>query len=171
MALAAARSFSSPLTTPNATEFAYDSLKEAFPDVDPGLKPFGTVGLFQIRQPKMVSKGGILLPADSQSTEHYNTQVAKVIALGPLCFKSRGEDGLVEWEEGPWFKIGDYVRVPRYGGDRFTVAFERKDMVGQPGRQESVTTKVEAVFSLFKVSNVLGLLDVTNALTLKAYID
>jgi co-chaperonin GroES (HSP10) len=181
MSSAVVRNFSSPLTSPNATEFAYESLKDAFPEVDPGLKPFGTVGVFQIRQPKTKTAGGIIIDPGSQSTEHYNTQIAKVIALGPLCFKTRSSEEsrlgsretLIDWAEGPWFKIGDFVRVPRYGGDRFAVVHERKEMVLNPesGRMEPDTVKEDVIFALFKVSNILGLVDDKNALKIKAYLD
>ena len=98
---------------------AYGSLAEAFPDVPAGLKPFGDKVLVQIRTPMVRTKGGIeLIPAD-RDTEQWNTQVAKVISLGPVAFKNR--DTLQPWPEGEWVKPGVYVRCPKYGGDRWEV--------------------------------------------------
>jgi len=98
------------------------TLDEAFPSVDPGVRPLGARILVQIKTTKKTSKGGILLVEDSKETEKWNTQVAKVIQLGPLAFCNRttGEP----WTEGMWAKPGDFVRVPRWGGDRFEVAVE-----------------------------------------------
>lgn len=173
----------SPLTTPNYTEFDYTSLEEAFPAVDPGVKPFGFMGIFQIRHPKRVTKGGILLVGETEKTEHYNTQVAKVISLGPLAFKSVKEvptplgalpidgrstvDVLVDWPEGHWFKPGDYVRVPKYGGDRFWVPFEQR--FHDPGTDETYSSKDQVIFAFFQVKNILGL--IADPLSVMAYLD
>jgi hypothetical protein len=45
--------------------------------------------------------------------------VAKVIDIGPLAFRHR--DTMQGWPEGSWVEIGDYVRVPKWGGDRWEV--------------------------------------------------
>jgi len=45
--------------------------------------------------------------------------VAKVIAIGPLAFKKR--DTMEPWPEGSWCEVGDYLRVPKWGGDRWEV--------------------------------------------------
>lgn len=103
----------------NKIEFGYESLDEAFPAADPGVAPFGSRVLVQIRTPKKKTKGGIILTSDVRETEHYNTQVAKVIAVGSLAFKNRST--MQPWPEGSWCAVGDYVRVPRYGGDRWSV--------------------------------------------------
>ena len=95
------------------------SLSEAFPAVDPGLLPLGSRILVQIRSPKTRSAGGIILTADTRATEHDNSQVARIVALGPLAFKNRNT--LEPWPEGAWCVAGDFVRVSKYGGDRFEV--------------------------------------------------
>lgn len=153
----------SPVTDNNTIEYDYRSLDDAFPKIDPGIKPFGTVALFQIRRAKGVTKGGILLIEAAQSTEYYNTQIAKCISIGALCFKiSRSvedqvtgdlSEQLFDYAEGPWFKPGDFVRVPKYGGDRFAVPHRFKIDVGG----ESETCHEDIIFALFKASNVLGL--------------
>jgi co-chaperonin GroES (HSP10) len=103
----------------NKIEFGYENLDEAFPAADPGVAPFGSRVLVQIRTPKKKTKGGIILTSDVRETEHYNTQVAKVIAVGSLAFKNRNT--MEPWPEGSWCAVGEYVRVPRYGGDRWSV--------------------------------------------------
>ena len=103
----------------NKISFAYENLDEAFPACDPGVVPFGSRVIVQIRTPKKKTAGGIILTGEARETEHYNTQVAKVLAVGSLAFKNRNT--LETWPEGSWCSPGDFVRVPRYGGDRWTV--------------------------------------------------
>lgn len=92
-------------------------LEEAFPVADPGVKPLGSRVLVQIRTPETKSKGGIILSSADQDTQMWNTTVAKVLAVGPLAFKNRNTQE--SWPEGDWCAPGEYVRVPRYGGDRW----------------------------------------------------
>jgi co-chaperonin GroES (HSP10) len=94
-------------------------MKEAFPATEAGIKPFGSRVLVQIRTPKKTSAGGIILNTDTQDTEKWNTQVGKVIALGPLAFKNRNT--MESWPEGAWCTEGEFVRVAKYGGDRWEV--------------------------------------------------
>lgn len=103
----------------NKISFGYSGLDEAFPECDPQVIPLGSRILLQVRTPKKKTAGGIILTSDVRETEHYNTQVAKVISVGPLAFHSRatGEP----WPEGAWAQIGEFVRVPRYGGDRWSM--------------------------------------------------
>jgi co-chaperonin GroES (HSP10) len=96
---------------------AYDSLEAAFPLADPALVPFGSDVIVQIRTPKLQTAGGVLLAEETRETDQWNTQVAKVIALGPVAFCDR--ETLKPWPEGAWAKPGDYVRVPKYGGDKW----------------------------------------------------
>lgn len=96
-----------------------DTMERAFPVCDCQHKAFGNSVIVQIRTPRSKSDGGIALPQESRETEKWNTQVGKVISIGPLSFKDR--DTLKPWPEGPWFKEGDFVRVPKYGGDRWEV--------------------------------------------------
>ena len=39
--------------------------------------------------------------------------------MGPSTFKRR--DTLEPWPEGAWCAVGDFVRAPMYGGDRWEV--------------------------------------------------
>jgi co-chaperonin GroES (HSP10) len=106
----------------NKVEFQYEGEADAFPVVDPGIQPFGSRVLIQIRRAKSKTKGGIILAGETRDTEMWNTQVAKVIAMGPLAFHNRNT--MEPWPEGNWVNIGDYVRAPKYGGDRWSVRIE-----------------------------------------------
>ncbi len=93
------------------------TLESAFPDINPGIAPFGSRVLVQIRVAKSRSKGGIELVTETREAVQYTTQVAKVRALGPVAFKNRTT--LQAWPEGEWCQVGEFVRVPKYGGDRW----------------------------------------------------
>lgn len=103
----------------NKIEFDYADIDEAFPPCDPGVAPLGSRVIVQIRTPKAKTKGGIVLVQESREIEHYNTQIAKVLAVGAVAFKNRNT--MEDWPEGAWCGPGDFVRVPRYGGDRWSV--------------------------------------------------
>jgi len=98
---------------------SYDSLEDAFPEVDPGIIPFGSRVMVQVRRAKSQTSGGIYIPEEARKTEASNTQVSKVALVGPLAFKNRNT--MEMWPEGAWCKPGDFVRTPKYGGDRWTV--------------------------------------------------
>jgi co-chaperonin GroES (HSP10) len=106
----------------NKVSFDYADINEAFPAIDPGVKPFGSRILCQIRLAKKKTKGGIILTGDTKDTETWNTQVAMVVAVGDLAFKNRNTQE--PWPEGAWAKPGDFVRVPKYGGDKWTVKID-----------------------------------------------
>lgn len=97
----------------------HKSVEAMFPEVDIGFRPFGHRVVVQIRRVVAKTKSGIILSAGTKDEEIYNGQVAKLVAVGPLAFKKRttGE----EWPEGIWASVGDFVKVPRWGGDRWTV--------------------------------------------------
>ncbi len=120
--------------------YAYSGINEAFPKADPGVKPYGSRVLVQIRTPKSKSAGGIILHQETRETDLWNTQVAKVLALGPVAFHNR--DTLQQWPEGAWCQPGQFVRVPKYGGDRFYA-----DVPGQVER---------AMFVLFNDLDIIG---------------
>ena len=95
-------------------------LREAFPAVDPGAKPLGARVLVQLRRTKKtVTASGIVLVSETRETEKWQNMVAKVIEIGPLAFKKR--DSMEPWPEGSWCEVGDYLRVPKWGGDRWEV--------------------------------------------------
>ena len=95
----------------------------AFPSVDPGAKPLGGRILVQLRRTKKAAtNSGIILVEETREAEKWNNMVAKVIAVGPLAFRHR--DTMQEWPEGSWCKPGDFLRVPKWGGDRWEVPVE-----------------------------------------------
>lgn len=102
------------------------TLDQAFPKVDPNLEPSGSRILVQMKVAKKRTKGGIEIVGETQETITWNNQVGKVVALGPLCFKD--SKTLQPWPEGAWCKLGDFIRVPKHGIERY----ERKI----PGRSE-----------------------------------
>jgi co-chaperonin GroES (HSP10) len=129
-----------PARAETRSTFDYASLEEAFPSVDPEIAPYGSRVLVQIRTPKTKTSGGIVLPQETRDTEQWNTQVAKVISLGPVAFRNR--ETLELWPEGEWCRVGEYVRVPKYGGDRWQVPV--------PGQNE------QALFVFFNDLNMIG---------------
>ncbi len=157
------------LAYPNMTEFDY-TMEEAFPDVDPGQRPMGSNVMVLIRRPKSKSKGGIRLPEDVRSTEYYNTQVGKVIALGPLCFKNR--DTMKTWPEGAWCDVGDFVYVPKFGGVRFAIKhpFKDEELNRSTGKLETKTVDEDVMFVYFKDTSLIGFIT-GDPLKVKAFLD
>jgi len=128
----------------------------AFPSVDPGAKPLGGRILVQLRRTKKKTSGsGIILVEETKETEKWQNMVAKVIHVGPLAFKHR--DSMQSWPEGSWCEPGDFIRVPKWGGDRWEV-----DVPGQPDEDP-------ALFAVFNdhemIAKVTG-----DPLTMRAYL-
>lgn len=108
---------------------ASGTLEEAFPDVDPNHEPFGSLVLLQVRVAKS-STGNkfrdvhgqekeILLSEETRANIQANTQVAKVISHGPLAYCNRNTGQ--PWPEKAWAHPGEYVRIPKFGGERWEV--------------------------------------------------
>ena len=103
----------------------------AFPSVDPGAKPLGGRILVQLRRTKKkATSAGIILVEETKETEKWNNMVAKVIEIGPLAFRHR--DTMQPWPEGAWCEVGDYLRVPKWGGDRWEVKVPGDDDLEDP---------------------------------------
>jgi len=97
--------------TPDPVELAW-----AFPDVQPGQRPFGGRVIVQLRRIKKKA-GRIIIVDETKENEKWNNMIGKIVAIGPLAFKNR--DTMQPWAEGAWAQIGDFVRVPKWGGDRW----------------------------------------------------
>lgn len=138
----------------NQVTFAYSDIDEAFPSVDPNFVPFGSRVLVQIRSAKRKTAGGIILTQDARDTEQWNTQVAKVISVGSLAFKNRNTQE--PWPEGSWASPGDFVRTPKYGGDKWTV-------------KHGPNNEDEVLFVLFNDLDLLGAVP-GDPLTVKAFV-
>lgn len=103
----------------------------AFPSVEPGAKPLGGRILVQLRRTKKkTTSAGIILVEETKEAEKWNNMVAKVIEIGPLAFKNR--DTMQSWPEGSWCSVGDYIRVPKWGGDRWEVKVPGEDNLEDP---------------------------------------
>jgi len=103
----------------------------AFPVVDPGARPLGGRILVQLRRTKKkATSAGIILIEETKETEKWNNMVAKVLIVGPLAFKNR--DTMASWPEGSWCEVGDYIRVPKWGGDRWEVKVPNEDVFEDP---------------------------------------
>lgn len=103
----------------------------AFPSVEPGAKPLGGRILVQLRRTKKkTTSAGIILVEETKEAEKWNNMVAKVIEIGPLAFKNR--DTMQGWPEGSWCEVGDYIRVPKWGGDRWEVKVPGEDTLEDP---------------------------------------
>jgi co-chaperonin GroES (HSP10) len=117
------------MTEPVASQDA--EMAWAFPSVDPGAQPLGGRVLVQLRRSrKKTTKAGIVLVEETKETEKWNTQVAKVILIGPLAFRHR--DSMNPWPEGSWCAVGDFIRVPKWGGDRWEVRVPGENHMEDP---------------------------------------
>lgn len=126
-----------------SNDIVEQTLAEAFPAVDPLMLPYGARVLIQIRAVKeKVTSAGIVIPEETKEAEKWNTMIGKIIAIGPLAFKKR--DTMEPWPEGAWAQIGDFVRVPKWGGDRWEVDFEQDGLKGR------------ALFTFFNDHELIG---------------
>lgn len=139
----------------NAVSFRYTSLDQAFPPVDPEHIPLGSLVLVQVRHALSESAGGIIIDTETRKTERDNTQVAKVISYGPIAFCNRNTGA--PWPEGAWCQPGDFVRIPKYQGERWSVNVKLAD-----GKDEAVE------FALFK--DIALLAKITNPLSIRSYL-
>jgi co-chaperonin GroES (HSP10) len=144
------------LPSNNNLGFQYEDEADAFPAVDAGCEPLGNLVLVQIRQPMLRTSGGLVIDSETRKTEFDNTQVAKVIAVGPLAFRSR-ETGQL-WPEGAWCQVGDYVRVPKYQGDRMSVPYTRVDFEidDYTGKRRQSEVIDHTILVLFKDLALMG---------------
>ena len=102
-----------------------NNLDWAFPKVDPGAEPLGARILVQLRRSKKKTESGLWLVEATKETEKWQNMVGKVITIGPLAFKNR--ETMASWPEGSWCQVGDYVRVPKWGGDRWDIEVPGED--------------------------------------------
>lgn len=141
-------------------QLAHSSLLQAFPVVDPGVDPCGSRVLVQFRRSMNKTRGGVIIIDDTMQTEKWNTQVAKVISMGDLAYCNR-ETG-AKWPEGNWVEVGEFARVPKYGGDRWEV-----DVPPLPG--EKPEDCQPALFVIFNDRDIIGRVT-GDPLKLKAFV-
>lgn len=134
------------------------TLQEAFPKASHGWDPLGDRVLVQLRTPKLKTASGILLTAESKDQEKWMTSIGKIVALGPLAFRDRTTRK--PWPEGIWAEVGDFIRCPKFGGDRWEVPLGREwdlDLVAR--------------FSVFRDTEIIAKLkDGENPLRFKDYL-
>lgn len=88
----------------------------AINDPDPDLSKFKITGHQLLVRPLHVegkTKGGLLLASKTQHDISYLMNVCKVLALGPRAYVQD-----IFEDTGPWCKAGDYVLIPRLGGQK-----------------------------------------------------
>lgn len=107
-------------------DVSHHELDDLFPAIDLDFEPFGHRVVVQVRRAVQKTASGIILSTGALEEEAYNGQVARLVAVGPLAFKKRSDGE--PWPEGVWAVPGDYVKVPRWGGDRWSV--DMKDGLG-----------------------------------------
>lgn len=152
------------LTGANNIDYHWATLDEAFPDVEPEMRPFGVNVIVQIRHPPPKTAIGMIIPPETRATIYYNEQVARVVAMGPLCFKDvvrteRGEKTVEDWAGGAWFNVGDFVWIPKYGGIRFHRPFVvERDMPDGKGGVRPLEVTEDVIFATYKAKDVIGLI-------------
>jgi co-chaperonin GroES (HSP10) len=109
---------------PDPEELAY-----AFPEVTAGMSPFGGRVIVQLRRIKKKT-GRIVLVEETKENEKWNNMIGKVVDVGPLAYKNR--DTMQSWPEGSWAQVGDFVRVPKWGGDRWEIKVPNADQDEDP---------------------------------------
>ena len=122
-----------PIQTISGSEGVPDEqeLKWAFPEVSAGQKPFGGRVVVQLRRIKKTTASKIILVAETKETEKWQNMIGRVVEVGPLAFKNR--DTMNPWPEGSWAQVGDYVRVPKWGGDRW-----EREVPNEEGNEDPV---------------------------------
>jgi len=88
----------------------------AFPEVNSGQAPLGGRVIVQLRRIKKRA-GRIIIVDETKENEKWNNMIGRIVAIGPLAYRNR--ETMEVWPEGTWANVGDFVRVPRWGGDRW----------------------------------------------------
>lgn len=115
-------------------------IDSTFPPIDPGFIPNGNRVLVQLRSLQDTTKGGIILSQQSQEAALYEEQIGRVVAIGRSSFYNQST--MQPWPEGEDFALGDFVRVPKFGGDKtwtvspdgrktLFVVFRDRDIIGR----------------------------------------
>jgi len=106
-----------------------------YPDVECPIEPFGDRVIVQIQAPRQ-KIGSIFITTDTAEADKWNQQTAKVKQLGPVAQDMGPKLG---------FNIGDFVRVPLYGGDKVEVPLTAKDISGGDGTALFVTYRAHEI--------------------------
>ena len=79
-------------------------------------KPTGWRVMVLPFQPKVKTKGGILLAEAALERQQIGTVCGLVLGMGPDCYRDKKR-----YPEGPWCKKGDWVIFARYAGSRLKI--------------------------------------------------
>ncbi len=105
-----------------------EDMETAFPDVVPPYMPCGKNIMVQLRTPglfKRLPNGmKIWYTDETQEFMKHNVQTAIVRALGPVAYRHRLS--MEPFIEGDWAVPGEFVRVPKFGGDRVAIQLPRE---------------------------------------------
>lgn len=137
--------------------FAPVDMQWAFPSVDPGIEPYGSRVLVQLRRvDKRMTAAGLVVVKETKEAEKWNNMIGKIVMLGPLAFLNR--ETMQPWPEGVWARPGDFVRVPKWGGDRW-----ERSVPGEAANEEPV------LFMILNDHEIIGRVT-ADPLSFKAYI-
>lgn len=128
------------------------NIEETFPPVDPGFIPNGNRVLVQLRSLQEKTKGGLYISQQSQESALFEEQIGRVVAIGRSAFYN--QTNMQPWPEGRWFDVGDFVRVPKFGGD--------KTWTSSPDGKKTL-------FAVFRDFDIVGVVT-GNPLEIKGYI-
>jgi hypothetical protein len=149
----------------------YDSVDEAFPDVTPPFAPAGSLVMIQMKVPAAKTTGTFNYGEMDRKTDRDNMQVGKVVRVGALAFCNR--ETREPWPEGAWCKAGDFVRVPKYQGDRVPVEYihETKLTDDCTGETKVKRFKDTVEFVTYKDLAITGVYpDAASALAARAFL-
>jgi co-chaperonin GroES (HSP10) len=110
----------------------------------------------QLRRTKKKTQSGLILVSETKEAEKWQNMIAKVIAIGPLAYRHR--DSMNPWPEGSWCVAGDFIRVPKWGGDRWEVKV--------PGEKED---EEPVLFAIFNDHEVIAKVT-TDPLSMRAFV-
>jgi co-chaperonin GroES (HSP10) len=137
-----------PVELKQFTAEEQSAIDNYFPNINPGIIPNGNRILIQMRAPKQKSDGGIYLPDNMSTSQLYEEQIGRVVAIGSSAFHS--QTTMTPWPEGEPFAVGDFVRVPKFGAER-------------------IWQKDEALFEIVRDFDVIGVV-LCNPLDFKGYV-
>ena len=135
--VALSQSKTNPVKTPLPK--TNEDISKYYPDVEVPISPFGDRVVVQVQAPRE-KVGSIYLSVDAQEGDKWNQQTAKVVALGPIAVDMMDKLG---------YAIGDFVRVPLYGGDKVEVRTKLTSL-------DSNTVEVAALFVTYRAHEIIG---------------
>lgn len=79
-------------------------------------RPVGYKILCMVEERPDTFEGTQIAKAEQTKTlEEHAMQIARVIDMGPDCYKHE------KYKSGPWCEIGDFILLDRYGGTKFRI--------------------------------------------------